>query len=295
MRGGAIDSKDHGPMSQLAAAALLGTAAAIAVLGLRHLAVERRVRRRSLEQIGLRAPTPHTVRRVRLGRRPVVLLGVGLMVGAGAALVIGPLGLVVGAGPVVVDSWVTKRAARRRGVALAAGLAPALQLLVDNLRVGRDLVSALSEVAVAADEPVATIFETVVAEVRLGARVDEAFAQVADAEGDRHLDVVASAVGLNAEFGGNLVEILGSVIESIEEEDRLRRDIDSLTADGRLSSTVLLVLPVLTLIVVSVLSPGYASPLLDDPMGRMLAGVGVVLGLTGWVWLRHLSNPEVVA
>lgn len=282
-------------MTSLWGAILLGAAAAIGMLGYRQYSFERRVRRRSLEQIGLLEPESIEHRHVPLDRHRMVLVGVGMVIGIALAFLVGPLGLFVGAGPIAVDSWMTKRAARKRTAAMAAGLAPALQLLVDNLRVGRDLVSALAEVAIAADEPVSTIFETVVAEVRLGARVDEAFAQIAEAEGDRHLDVVASAIGLNAEFGGNLVEILGSVIESIEEEDRLRRDIDSLTADGRLSSTVLLVLPVLTLLVVSVLSPGYASPLLEDPMGRMLAGAGVVLGLTGWAWLRHLSNPEVVA
>jgi tight adherence protein B len=190
---------------------------------------------------------------------------------------------------------IAKRADRQRSMALAASLAPALQLLVDNLRVGRDLVSALSEVSESADEPVASLFATVVSEVRLGARVDDAFVGVADAEGDRHLSVVASAVGLNIEFGGNLVEILGSVIESLEEEDRLRRDIDSLTADGRLSSSVLLALPVLTLIVVSVLSPGYAAPLINDPIGRLMSGAGVVLAVIGWTWLRALSSTEVVA
>lgn len=282
-------------MNSLVGAVLLGAAAAIGILGYRQYSFDRRVRRRSLEQIGLLQPAAAERRHVPLDRHRMVLVAVGAVIGVGLAFVVGPVGLVVGVGPVVVDSWMTKRATRKRAVALAAGLAPALQLLVDNLRVGRDLVSALSEVAIAADEPVSTIFETVVAEVRLGARVDEAFARVADAEGDRHLDVVASAVGLNVEFGGNLVEILGSVIESIEEEDRLRRDIDSLTADGRLSSTVLLVLPVLTLVVVSVLSPGYASPLLDDPVGRVMAIAGVVLGVTGWAWLRHLSSPDVVA
>jgi len=277
------------------AAVVLGAAAAVAMLGYRRYSTERKVRRRSLEQIGLLEPATEARRHLPLDRHRLVLVAVGAVMGVALVFVIGPLGLLVGAAPLLIDSWMTTRARRRRSAALAAGLAPALQLLVDNLRVGRDLVSALTEVAKAADEPVASIFSTVVDEVRLGARVDAAFTQVAEAEHDRHLDVVASAIGLNAEFGGNLVEILSSVVESIEEEDRLRRDIDSLTADGRLSSTVLLVLPVITLVVVSVLSPGYATPLVAEPLGRAMSMVGVVLGAVGWFWLRRLSTPEVVA
>lgn len=282
-------------MNTTLAAVLLGLAAAIAVLAFRQVSTERRVRQRALEQLGLRAPVTKR-EHARLGdRRTRALLAVGVLIGILVMSFLGPIGIFVGAAPLVLDSMTKKRAARKRSAALAAGLAPALQLLVDNLRVGRDLVSALSEVSESADEPVASLFSTVVSEVRLGARVDAAFAAVADAEGDRHLSVVASATGLNIEFGGNLVEILGSVIESLEEEDRLRRDIDSLTADGRLSSSVLLALPVLTLLVVSVLSPGYAAPLIEEPAGRVMSGAGVVMGLVGWMWLRALSNPEVVA
>ena len=282
-------------MTGLVAALCFGVAAAVAVVAARQFTAERRIRQRSLEQLGLRAPAERTVMPKFADRRLVALLGIGLLISIASAMILGPIGLLLGAGPIVIDSMLTKRAARQRAAALSAGLAPALQLLVDNLRVGRDLVSALAEVSESADEPVATLFATVVSEVRLGARVDVAFATVADAEGDRHLSVVASAVGLNIEFGGNLVEILSAVIESLEEEDRLRRDIASLTADGRLSSMVLLALPVLTLIVVSVLSPGYASPLIDEPFGRLMSASGVILGLVGWVWLRALSNPEVVA
>ena len=284
-----------GIVNALVGAVCFGAAAAVAVFAYRQFANERSVRHRALEQIGLRAPVTRSSLPRFSDRRLLALIGVGALISIAAAIVFGPTGLLLGAAPLIVDSMRTKRAARQRSAALAAGLAPALQLLVDNLRVGRDLVSALAEVSESAEEPVASLFATVVSEVRLGARVDTAFVAVADAEGDRHLSVVASAVGLNIEFGGNLVEILSAVIESIEEEDRLRRDIASLTADGRLSSMVLLALPVLTLLVVSVLSPGYASPLIDEPLGRLLSGAGVILGVGGWVWLRALSNPEVVA
>jgi tight adherence protein B len=187
-----------------------------------------------------------------------------------------------------------RRAERARAKALAIELGPALQLVVDNLRVGRDLVSAMEEVAASAAPPVDEILSTVVAETQLGGRVDVVIARQAELEGDRHLRVVASAVGLHVEHGGNLVEILSSVVETIEEEDRLRRNIASLTADGRLSSSVLLALPVLTLIVVSVLSPGYATSLLTDPLGRIMSVVGLVLGVVGWAWLRRLANPDII-
>ena len=265
------------------------------VLLSRQFAGDRRSRNRMLEQVGLREPAAPRESRGAADRRKVLLIVASAMLGLLAFAVLGFIGLFLGAVPVGIDAWITKRSARRRESALAAELAPALQLLVDNLRVGRDLTSALAEVARSSGEPVATIFETVVAEARLGTRVDRAFAEIAEREQNRHLEVVSSAIGLNIEFGGNLVEILGGVVESLEEEDRLRRDIDSVTADGRLSSKVLLALPPITLVVVSVMSPGYAKPLVDTAGGRMMSMVGVLLGFAGWYWLRRLSDPDVVA
>jgi tight adherence protein B len=119
--------------------------------------------------------------------------------------------------------------------------------------------------------------------------------RISQDEGNRHLGVVASAIGLQAKHGGSLVEILEAVYTTIEEEDRLRRDIQTLTADNRISAKVLLALPPATLIVVSLLNPGYASPLITDPLGQRMSIAGVALAFVGWRWLQRLSNPEVVA
>lgn len=273
---------------------LIGLSAAMLFVHLRGAAAERTLERRSQEQIGLRdrASSTRASRIVDPERLGPVALSVAL--GLLGVVLLGPLGVILGAGPFAVSRTRMRRAERARAKALAIELGPALQLVVDNLRVGRDLVSAMEEVAASAAPPVDEILSTVVAETQLGGRVDVVIARQAELEGDRHLRVVASAVGLHVEHGGNLVEILSSVVETIEEEDRLRRNIASLTADGRLSSSVLLALPVLTLIVVSVLSPGYATSLLTDPLGRIMSVVGLVLGVVGWAWLRRLANPDII-
>ena len=78
-------------------------------------------------------------------------------------------------------------------------------------------------------------------------------------------------------------------------QDDITTEIDSVTADGRLSSKVLLALPPITLVVVSAMSPGYAKPLIDTGGGRMLSMVGVLLAFAGWFWLRRLADPDIVA
>lgn len=188
-----------------------------------------------------------------------------------------------------------QRRERARAEQLSMQLAPALQLIVGHLRIGRSFASALTEVAESSPEPLRSLFTEVVAETRLGAPVDDVLRSIADREGGRHLSIVASAIGLQARLGGSLTEILETVIDTIEEEDRLRRDIRSLTADGRLSAQILLAMPPIMFVLVSLLSPGYAEPLFTDPLGRLMLGVATVLAFVGWRWLRSLSHPRVVA
>ncbi|MBU3688713.1 MAG: hypothetical protein B7C54_12670 [Acidimicrobiales bacterium mtb01] len=206
----------------------------------------------------------------------------------------GPVGLGLGTVPVIVRRAQVRAEQRRRSELLASELAPTLQLVVGNLRIGRNLPAAIAEVVEAAGEPLRSMLADVVSQARLGESIDECFRRLAERENDRHLGVVASAIGLHARHGGSLVEILEGVIETIREEDRLKRDIKSLTADGRLSALVLMLMPPFALAFVSLFNPRYAEPLVTEPLGRSMSVTAIVLGLVGWRWLRTLSRPEVM-
>jgi len=186
------------------------------------------------------------------------------------------------------------RASVRRHDDLAEQLAPAMQLVVGNLRIGRNVLAALTEVSDGVADPLGGILREVVAEAKLGSQVGDVMMAVAEREKSRHLMIIASALILHGRHGGSLVEILETVIETIEEEDRLRRDMRSVTADGRLSATVLLAMPPVVLTFVSAINPGYAAPLVTTAPGLALSGCAVVLGAVGWRWLHVLSNPEIV-
>lgn len=281
-------------MSALIAAMLFGLAAVVITTEFARTKSRRLVVKRARQQVGLVASDEPRVRKAALPFEPRMLV-MGVLALFAGVFAFGPLGAAMGLVPVVSwRSW-RKRAERKRSEQLADQLAPALQLVVGHLRIGRNVTAAFSEVVAETSAPLGDLLNEVLSEVRLGASLDETLQAVADREGDRHLGVVASAIGLQSRHGGSLVEILETVVETIEEEDRLRRDIRSLTADGRLSAQVLLAMPPAMLVLVTILSPGYTAPLVEHPTGRAMAVSGVILGLVGWRWLRALSTPKVVA
>lgn len=281
-------------MNSVIVAVMFGFAAVLAVSEVSARRTRHRVVRRARQQVGLLELEDQAGAPTRNG--PTLrVVGGGVLLGIAGIAVAGPIGLVAGFLPAVaVRSW-DKRRIRKRRELLADQLAPSLQLIIGHLRIGRNIVSAMAEVAEDTPSPLGDLLHEIVSEVRLGASVDEVLAKVADREDDRHLNVIASAIGLQSRHGGSLVEILDTVVETIEEEDRLRRDIRSLTADGRLSAQVLLAMPIAMLVIVSLLSPGYATPLVEHPTGRAMSIAGIVLGLAGWRWLRSITSPKVIA
>jgi len=267
---------------------LVAVAAGLAVHGLLTAHDHRRIAFAARSQVGLTSADEGSAQRPQIDRRlliaTVAAAAIGLLVG-------GPLGIIVAPFPYAANRSLAARRQRRRQESLDEALGASLQLMIDQLRVGRDLTGAFTTVAESALFPLNEILDSVLAEARLGRPLHDAVEAAADAEQNRHFDVIASAIGLHGHHGGSLTEILSTVSESIEAEDELRREVETLTAEGRLSAQVLMALPLASLALLSLLSPGYAGPLFTTSAGHALTIVGLVLGAAGWGWLRALSRP----
>ena len=272
----------------LAGSVLLAVAAGLAVHGLLLAHDHRRIAFAARSQVGLTSADEGSAQCPQIDHRlliaTVLAAAVGLLVG-------GPLGIIVAPLPYGATRSLAVRRQRRRQESLDEALGASLQLVIDQLRVGRDLTGAFTTVAESALFPLNEILDSVLAEARLGRPLHDAVEAAAQAEQNRHFDVIASAIGLHGHHGGSLTEILSTVSESIEAEDELRREVETLTAEGRLSAQVLMALPLASLALLSLLSPGYAGPLFTTSAGHALTIVGLVLGAVGWGWLRALSRP----
>jgi tight adherence protein B len=101
------------------------------------------------------------------------------------------------------------------------------------------------------------------------------------------------AIRIQREVGGNLAELLDTVARTMTERERLKREILSLTAEGRLSAWVLGIFPPAFAVVLYVIQPDYMSVLFENSLGVMAVVVSAVMALIGFVWLRKLMAIEV--
>jgi tight adherence protein B len=182
---------------------------------------------------------------------------------------------------------------RRRQEAFQEQLPDVLNLLASSLRAGWGLLQATGIVVNEMGPPVGPEFERVVTEARLGLPLEDALAKMADRMASEDFKWAVSAIAVQREVGGNLAEVLDLVAETVRERASLRRQIKSLTSEGRLSAYILIALPFLEAIALYLLNPSYFGQLLSSTPGMIAAGGAVVLLVIGIVWLQRIVNIEV--
>lgn len=205
-----------------------------------------------------------------------------------ASLVVGVmLALVV---PVAAGAALKHLAQRRRN-RFTDQLSETLQMLAGSLRAGHGLAQSIDTVGREADAPTAEEFRRLTVETRLGRDLNEALGGLAARMRSADFEWVVQAVAIHREVGGDLAEILDSVAGTIGDRNRLRRQVSALTAEGRLSGWVLMVIPFAVAAMMVLTNPAYLDVLFTTTKGLVLLAFGAVLMTAGGAWLRRIARP----
>jgi tight adherence protein B len=194
--------------------------------------------------------------------------------------------------PLIVR-WYLKRSLRRVRDRFAEQLPDNLQVLSSALRAGHSFVGALSVVVNDAPEPARTEFSRVVADEQLGVPIEDALRVVCERMDNRELEQVALVAALQRETGGNTAEVLDRVTDTIRERFELRRTVQTLTAQGRLSRWVLTLLPVALLAVITLVNPGYIGILYHSLPGKILLVMAAISVTAGSFVIKRIVDIKV--
>lgn len=184
-------------------------------------------------------------------------------------------------------------AVSRRLKRLHTQLADVLMILASSLRAGHSFVQALDAVAQEAGEPATGEFSRAVAEVRLGRSLTEALEDLADRVDSDDFRWAILAVTIQREVGGNLAEVLDTVAATMRERDVVRRQVDVLSAEGKLSIYVLTALPVILAVYMGVVNPKYLSLLWTTRIGIVMLVTGSAALAVGVAWMRKVVKISV--
>jgi tight adherence protein B len=141
--------------------------------------------------------------------------------------------------------------------------------------------------------PLSEEFGRLVADVRLGASLEDALASMGNRIGSYTLDLVITAILIQRSTGGNLSELLDKVSEMIRDRDRIRGEIRTLTAQQRFAGLVLSVWPVFLALVFFLLAPDLMSNLWTETVGIILLIVAATLQVLAFLTIRRITNIEI--
>lgn len=176
---------------------------------------------------------------------------------------------------------------------LNAQLPEALTNISNSLKAGFGLLQALSSAAEQLSHPISTELNRTIHEMNIGSSAEEALLALSDRSGSYDLDIVVTAILVQRTVGGNLGEILDTVAHTMRERIRIRGEIQTLTAQQKLTGMIIGGLPLVLGVIFQFMSPGYINPLFTTLMGQMMIALAIVLEVIGLMVIQRILQIEV--
>jgi tight adherence protein B len=187
----------------------------------------------------------------------------------------------------VAAIWIAQRRASRL-CKLEDQLPLSLDIMVRALKAGHPVVSAVNLVTQEMPDPIGTEFGIVMDETTYGGEFKDALRSLATRTGSKDIAFFSVSVAIQAETGGNLAEILGSLAAVIRGRATLSKRIRSLSSEGRMSAMILSLLPIICVSIVSAFNPEFYTNKFSDPAFWPIVGCILFLYLLGQLMIRRI-------
>ncbi len=199
------------------------------------------------------------------------------------------VGLACAVGPLVY----LKISESRRRAAFINQLPDLLTLLVGSLRAGYGLAQAIELVAREVPAPASKEFARVVRATGLGLPLQRALSGMAERIDSDDLDLVVTAINVQYEMGGNLSTVLETISDTIRERVRVLREVRVLTAQQRLTGTILAMLPIGLAVIMSFIRPGYFDPFFEPGWPQFMPLIAIGGMFVGFILIQKIVNIKV--
>lgn len=224
---------------------------------------------------------------------------INLLAGIIPALLLGgilrniPLGLVIGIMGLIIPRVVVNMAKQKRITKFNDQIGDALVVMSNSLRAGFSFLQSMEMVSREMPTPISVEFARTLREMNLGTPTEEAMTHLAKRIDSDDLDLVVTAVLIQRQVGGNLAEVLDNISHTIRERVRIKGEIKTLTAQGRISGMVIGFLPVAISVFLFIINPSYMMTLFTNPIGLMIVIIGVISQAIGIFIIKKIVDIEV--
>lgn len=200
------------------------------------------------------------------------------------------IGLILGF--VIPDIFVTMRR-KKRIKQLSNQLPEALAILSNGLRAGFSFTQAMTVASNELESPIKDEFAKIVRDNSFGMSIDEALQNFSKRTDDEDVDMLVTALVIQRKVGGNLAEILDTISATIRDRMRIRGEVETLTAQGRLSAMIISLLPFGIAGIIFIINPEYIMQLFSNTFGVVLVVSAIFMQLIGMYLIMNMANIEI--
>jgi len=172
-------------------------------------------------------------------------------------------------------------------------LGDAIVLISNSLKAGFSFFQAVDVVSKEMDGPISQEFGIMQKEINLGCTTEEALENLNNRIKSNDLELLITAVMIQRQVGGNLAEVLDNISTTIRERIKIKGEIRTITAQGRMSGMVIAILPPALGFIIYLINPQHIGLLFKSTLGYVLVGVSVLMELLGIYFIKKIVNIEV--
>jgi tight adherence protein B len=182
----------------------------------------------------------------------------------------------------------------QRSTKLSQQLPDALEMMARSLRAGHALSASFKMVATEMPTPVSVEFGRAFEAQELGMAFEKAVGDMTRrAPDNQDLKIFALSVIVQKEAGGNLVEIIEKIADTVRGREKFQGKLRGLTAEGRMSSYIVGGLPFVSVLFMLVGNRPYLMMLFSEDIGHYILGYGIVSWVLGFLWMRKMIKVKM--
>lgn len=169
----------------------------------------------------------------------------------------------------------------------------ALEFLARAMRAGHAFSIALEMLSEESPQPLGAEFRKVYNEHNLGLPIETALTNLITRVPLLDVKFFVSAVLLQRETGGNLAEILTKLAFVIRERFKLKGQVKAASAHGRITGSILTLMPVVLMMGLTVVAPQYLKGMAEDDDGKIVIACAIVMIVIGHFVIRKIVKIKV--
>lgn len=168
-----------------------------------------------------------------------------------------------------------------------------ITIISNSLKAGYSFLQAVAVVAEETRDPFSKEFKKLLKEMSLGISEEDALRNLINRVESEDLRLIINAILIQKDIGGNLSEILDNISETIRERQKIKNELKTLTAQGRLSGIILMVIPIFLGIIIYIFNKEYMLLLFTTSIGLFMVVSAIISEIFGFLMIRKIINIDI--